>query len=78
MEFTKNSSLIRHFRKHTGENPFECKVCRKSFSRKDNFSKHKQSKYCIARTQNSGVIIMYKNYSNGSLSEIKSSSAKNL
>ena len=38
--FHNRSSLNAHIRRHTGERPFICKKCQKSFSRSDALSKH--------------------------------------
>ena len=41
--FHNRSSLNAHIRRHTGEKPFECVHCHKSFSRSDALSKHLKS-----------------------------------
>merc|ERR1712029_367267 len=38
--FARSDELTRHFRKHTGQKPFECQVCELSFSRSDKLTLH--------------------------------------
>ncbi|VDD81670.1 unnamed protein product [Mesocestoides corti] len=39
-QFTQRSNLQRHALKHVGFKPFECKVCAKSYYRKDHLMRH--------------------------------------
>ena len=41
--FHNRTSLNAHIRRHTGERPFVCSQCQKSFSRSDALSKHLKS-----------------------------------
>lgn len=38
-------ALIAHLRRHTGERPFKCKECARSFSRSDALSKHSKAQH---------------------------------
>jgi len=38
--FTKTWNILDHFKVHTGEKPFQCKCCKRSFSQKGNLTKH--------------------------------------
>lgn len=39
-KFARSDELTRHFRKHTGQKPFQCQMCQRSFSRSDHLSLH--------------------------------------
>lgn len=39
-QFTKTWNILDHFKVHTGEKPFQCAACKRSFSQKGNLTKH--------------------------------------
>lgn len=39
-KFTKTWNILDHFKVHTGEKPFKCAACKRSFSQKGNLTKH--------------------------------------
>eukprot|EP00079_Xenopus_tropicalis_P018100 XP_004918966.1 PREDICTED: Krueppel-like factor 1 [Xenopus tropicalis] len=39
-KFARSDELTRHFRKHTGLRPFQCRVCLRSFARSDHLALH--------------------------------------
>lgn len=41
--FKKSSNIRNHFKKHTGDRPFECAACSKRFSQKGNLQRHFES-----------------------------------
>lgn len=41
--YDKRSKLIVHMRKHTGDRPFQCSVCPRSFAQKGNYQRHLQT-----------------------------------
>ncbi|MGH0188126.1 UNVERIFIED_CONTAM: hypothetical protein FKN15_027728 [Acipenser sinensis] len=41
-KFARSDELTRHYRKHTGQRPFQCQRCERAFSRSDHLALHKK------------------------------------
>lgn len=39
-KFARSDELTRHYRKHTGQKPYECVLCQRAFSRSDHLALH--------------------------------------
>ena len=39
-KFARSDELTRHYRKHTGDRPFQCQLCERAFSRSDHLALH--------------------------------------
>ena len=39
-KFARSDELTRHYRKHTGDRPFQCRLCERAFSRSDHLALH--------------------------------------
>ena len=39
-KFGRSDKLSRHMRKHTGDRPFQCRMCERAFSQSDHLALH--------------------------------------